>query len=152
MYIPQTPICSLSCYTMLAGLSLSLFHTLSHSHSHFLSLSLSLSVASIFCHSISTYILRILIQIFLLLKNPVSWDMAPCRSCVKRRFGEKYRLHLYCRKIPERGTNLQPPAHVSSSLADFSTLQMEAIRSAETSVYTISSRRQIPEDGILQQV
>jgi hypothetical protein len=31
-----------------------------------------------------------------------------------------------------------------------STLKMEAIRSSETSVYTISTRRHIPEDGILQ--
>jgi hypothetical protein len=30
-----------------------------------------------------------------------------------------------------------------------STLKLEAIRSSETSVYTISSRRHIPEDGIL---
>jgi hypothetical protein len=32
---------------------------------------------------------------------------------------------------------------------DFSTLKMEAISSSETSVYTISARRHIPEDGIL---
>jgi hypothetical protein len=33
-------------------------------------------------------------------------------------------------------------------LEDFYTLKMEAIRSSETSVYTISTRRHIPEDGI----
>jgi hypothetical protein len=44
-----------------------------------------------------------------------------------------------------------PPAHAGSSLVDFSTLKMEAIRSSETSVYTSSTRRYIPEDGILQQ-
>jgi hypothetical protein len=44
---------------------------------------------------------------------------------------------------------LQPPAHAGSSLADFSTLKMEAIRSSETSVHTRSTRRHIPEDGIL---
>jgi hypothetical protein len=43
---------------------------------------------------------------------------------------------------------LQPPARAGSSLADFSTLKMEAIRSSETSVHTISTRRYIPEDGI----
>jgi hypothetical protein len=32
---------------------------------------------------------------------------------------------------------------------DFSTLKMEAIRSSETSVHTRSTRRHIPEDGIL---
>jgi hypothetical protein len=35
------------------------------------------------------------------------------------------------------------------SHADFSTLKMEAMRSSETSVHTRSSRRHIPEDGIL---
>jgi hypothetical protein len=42
------------------------------------------------------------------------------------------------------------PSHAGSSLADFSTLRMEAIRSSETSVhFTRSTRRHIPEDGIL---
>jgi hypothetical protein len=45
--------------------------------------------------------------------------------------------------------SLQPPAHAGSSLADFSTPKMEAIRSSETSVHTRSTRRPIPEDGIL---
>jgi hypothetical protein len=45
---------------------------------------------------------------------------------------------------------LQLPAHAGSSLEDFSTLKMEAIRSSETSVQsTISTRRHTPEDGIL---
>jgi hypothetical protein len=45
---------------------------------------------------------------------------------------------------------LQLPAHAGSSLADFSTLKMEAIRSSETSVQsTTSTRRNTPEDGIL---
>jgi hypothetical protein len=43
-----------------------------------------------------------------------------------------------------------PPAHAGSSLPDFSTVKMETIRSSETSVYTSSIRRHIPEDGILQ--
>jgi hypothetical protein len=46
--------------------------------------------------------------------------------------------------------SLQPPAHAGSSLADFSTLKIEALRSSETSVHTRSTRRHIPEDGILQ--
>jgi hypothetical protein len=68
------------------------------------------------------------------------------------------------RKIRERGTSvsrwlqlgvfdwwlsLQPPAHAGSSLEDFSTLKMEAIRSSEMSVHTISTRLHIPENGIL---
>jgi hypothetical protein len=43
----------------------------------------------------------------------------------------------------------QPPTHVGSSLADFSTLKMEAICSSETSVHTRSRWRHIQEDGIL---
>jgi hypothetical protein len=40
---------------------------------------------------------------------------------------------------------LQPPAHAAASLADFSTLKMEAIRSSETLVYTRSTWHHIPE-------
>jgi hypothetical protein len=45
---------------------------------------------------------------------------------------------------------LQEPAHAGSSLADCSTLEMEAILSSETSVHTRSTRRHIPENGILR--
>jgi hypothetical protein len=41
------------------------------------------------------------------------------------------------------------PAHSGSSLVDFYTLKMEAIRSAETSVNTRPTQRHIPEDDIL---
>jgi hypothetical protein len=44
---------------------------------------------------------------------------------------------------------LQPPPHARSSLADFSTLKVEAIRSSETSVHTISTQRHITENSIL---
>jgi hypothetical protein len=100
------------------------------------------------------------------MKNDVFWDVAPCRSCVNRRFGGTYRLHLQGRKISlsmwlqteplsqlgvfDWWLSLQPPAHAGSSLADFSTLKMEAIRSSETSVHTRSTQSHIPEDGILQ--
>jgi hypothetical protein len=57
------------------------------------------------------------------MKNAIFWDVAPCSSCVN---------------------HLQLPAH-----ADFSTLKMEAIRSSETLVHTGTTRRHIPEDGIL---
>jgi hypothetical protein len=39
-------------------------------------------------------------------KNVVFWDVALCRSCVDRRFGGKYRLHLEGRKIREQGTSV----------------------------------------------
>jgi hypothetical protein len=44
---------------------------------------------------------------------------------------------------------LQPPAHAGTSHAAYSTMQMEAIRTSETSVHTRSTQRHIPEDGIL---
>jgi hypothetical protein len=37
------------------------------------------------------------------MKNAVFWDVAPCSSCVNRRFGGTYRLYLQGRKIRERG-------------------------------------------------
>jgi hypothetical protein len=40
---------------------------------------------------------------------------------------------------------LQTRAQAGSSLADFSTIKMEAIHSSETSVHTRSTRRHIPE-------
>jgi hypothetical protein len=40
-------------------------------------------------------------------------------------------------------------ASAGSSLADFSTLKMEAIHSSETLVHTRSTQHHIPEDGIL---
>jgi hypothetical protein len=46
--------------------------------------------------------------------------------------------------------SLKPPAQAGYSLADLSTLKMEAIRSSETSVHTRSTRRHIPEDCILR--
>jgi hypothetical protein len=54
------------------------------------------------------------------------------------------------RAIARLALGLQPPAHAGSSLADFLyTVNMEAMP-FETSIYTISTRRHIPEDGILQ--
>jgi hypothetical protein len=75
------------------------------------------------------------------MKNAVFWDVAPCRSCVNRRF----RLQ----GVFDWWFSLQPPAHAGSTLTDFSTMKMEAIHSSETSVYTKYTRRYFPEDGIL---
>jgi hypothetical protein len=50
------------------------------------------------------------------MKNAVSLDVAPCRSCVNRRLGGTYHLHLQGREIRERGTSVsrwlqtEPPA------------------------------------------
>jgi hypothetical protein len=73
----------------------------------------------------------------LFMKNTVFWYVLPSRSCVNRRFGGTYRLHLQGRKIRQRGTSVN------------AWQQMEAICSFETSVNTRSTRRHIPEDGIL---
>jgi hypothetical protein len=42
-----------------------------------------------------------------IMKNAVFWDVAPCRSCVNRRFGGIFRLHLEGKKIRERGTSVK---------------------------------------------
>jgi hypothetical protein len=58
--------------------------------------------------------------------------------------------HFLNEECPSSGMWLQPPAYAGSSLADFSTLKMEAIRSSETSVqFTRSTQRHIPEDSIV---
>jgi hypothetical protein len=62
------------------------------------------------------------------MKNAVFWDVTPCRSCV----------NMWLQTTD-----------AGSSLVDFLTLKMEAIRSSETSVHTRSTRLHIPEDGIL---
>jgi hypothetical protein len=57
------------------------------------------------------------------MKNAVFWDVAPCRSCVNRRVGGANRLHLQGRIIRERGSSV--------------------------SRWLLTTRRHIPEDGIL---
>jgi hypothetical protein len=100
------------------------------------------------------------------MKNTVFWDTAPCRYYVKRRFGGKYRLHLQRIKIRVRGTRVSSQCAATCSrwflargflssedgghIFLIYPLKMEAILSSETSVYTISTRRYIPENGILQ--
>jgi hypothetical protein len=51
--------------------------------------------------------------------------------------------------MPSSGMWLQAPVHAGSSLADFSTLKMDAIHSSETSVHTKFTRPHTPEDGII---
>jgi hypothetical protein len=40
------------------------------------------------------------------MKNVIFWDVELCRSCVNRRFGRTYRLHLQGRKIHEWGSRV----------------------------------------------
>jgi hypothetical protein len=74
-------------------------------------------------------VLRSTLWITIQTKNAVFWDVPPCRSCVNRRFGGTYRLHLQGSKIREPETSVS--------------------RQQQTSVHTRSTRRHIPEDGIL---
>jgi hypothetical protein len=62
----------------------------------------------------------------------------------------EYWVECICICSPAWAGGCRPLAHAGSSLADFSTLKMEAIYSSETSVQTRSTRRHILEDGILQ--
>jgi hypothetical protein len=62
------------------------------------------------------------------MKNSVFWDVAPCRYFVNRRFGGTYRLHLQGIRKPQAMNQLEQVAVYS---------------------YKISTRRHIPEDGIL---
>jgi hypothetical protein len=82
------------------------------------------------------YILRLEVFTAVTMKNTVFWDVTPCRSCVNRRFGGTYRIHLQGIKIHEWGTSV-------------SRWLQEAIQSSKTSVHTRSTRHHTPEDGIL---
>jgi hypothetical protein len=59
--------------------------------------------------------LQIIIYAVTIFKIAFSWDVASCRSCVNRRSGGMYRLHLRSRKIRERGTSVSRWLAVSTS-------------------------------------
>jgi hypothetical protein len=79
------------------------------------------------------------------MKNAVFWDVAPCRSFeFNRRLGRTCSPHLQGRKIRERETSvssLLPPTHAGSSLADFSTLKMEAKRRFTQDLHGATSQK-----------
>jgi hypothetical protein len=85
-------------------------------------------------------------------KNTEFWDVAPFGSCKNRRFGESYRLIISVTRSSELESTLTAPTnrstlHASSPI--LVTLMMETIASSEMSIFTRSTRRHIPEDGIL---
>jgi hypothetical protein len=49
------------------------------------------------------------------MKNAVFWDVAPCRSCVNRRFGGTYLLRLQDRKICEQLRRFTHDLHGTTS-------------------------------------
>jgi hypothetical protein len=60
---------------------------------------------------------------------------------------QKYATEKYADVSEER--SLQSPADAGSSLADFSTLKMEVVRSQKKSVYTRSTQHHVPQADIL---
>jgi hypothetical protein len=66
------------------------------------------------------------------MKNTIFWDVAPCRDCVNRRFGDYSHLIMLVHR-----------RRISY------TLKMGATCPSEPSVNTIYTRRHIPEDDIL---
>jgi hypothetical protein len=77
------------------------------------------------------------------------WNVAPCRSCVNRRFGETYHLHLLDRKIRGRGSSVSTWLAICSRSQIFLLWRWRRYVPSETSVHTRYTRRYMPEDGIL---
>jgi hypothetical protein len=72
-------------------------------------------------------------------KNVVFWDVAPCFYCKRRLFSGTYRERIGEIVI----------VNVVPSLPFLVIMMMEAIWSFEMSVLARTTRRNIPEDGIL---
>jgi hypothetical protein len=82
------------------------------------------------------------------INNVVFWDVTPCDSCKKRRFGGAYRIHhhlLFLRLLPR----LLVTATFILRSPIFVILMMVVTCSSETWVLIRAARRNIPGDGIL---
>jgi hypothetical protein len=72
------------------------------------------------------------------MKNAVFWDVTPCSSCVNRRFGGTYRLHLQGRKIRKQGTTV-----VQTSVS-LTIIQIQSPSCPMSGLYSIKSAECCP--------
>jgi hypothetical protein len=51
------------------------------------------------------------------MKNAVFWDVAPCISCVNRRFGGTYRLHFHGKKVSVGSHKIYTASHLKTAFS-----------------------------------